>query len=204
MKNNSFTTIRALCTILIGSLLIVCPENATTTLVVALGTLFLISGLVSILSYLKQHYDHLKLVEKMGDDAPKKSFMFNFFPVLGIGCFLFGIALTLVPNIFTGVLLYALGAFLIVGGTSQIYKFITLRKLYYIGVVPYIVSSLIIASGLLVVAFNLQGCYLDVAAFVFGASAIVYSITEIAYLVWFRNRHKKAAAMAGSADKQPS
>ena len=51
MKTMNYSVIRSICSIIIGLLLVVWPETAIWYLVITIGALFLVPGLVSILTY---------------------------------------------------------------------------------------------------------------------------------------------------------
>lgn len=180
MKKNRSTIILALCTILIGALLIAFPANATKWLVMAIGALFLVPGAVSLLSYLTQ---------AKSKSAP--------FPFVGIGSILFGGVLLATPNTFLSALLYLLGAFLVLGGLMQAYRLFRVRKQHQTGAIPYVVAALISIAGIVVIALNYKDSVAQSTAdasnsashmpsLIFGVASIVYGLAEIIYAIQFR------------------
>ncbi len=214
MKNYRISTICALCTILIGALMIVfydndnaAKTNATVMLIISIGALFIISGLASMIAYLRLRSLRKKQADKQelttaadAAEAKKKKSLIGFFPVLGVGSFLFGLILVITPSSFITILLYMLGAFLILAAAMQIYTFVKLRKLYTISPASHILSAVIIICGIIVIAFNYKGLYPEATSIIFGAASILYGISEIAYLIWFRDSGKKASQLTDAIE----
>ena len=80
MKTMNYSVIRSICSIIIGLLLVVWPETAIWYLVITIGALFLVPGLVSILTYV------------MNGQKVKMPF-----PIVSVGSFLFGLWLMVSP-----------------------------------------------------------------------------------------------------------
>ena len=89
MKTMNYSVIRSICSIIIGLLLVVWPETAIWYLVITIGALFLVPGLVSILTYV------------MNGQKVKMPF-----PIVSVGSFLFGLWLMVSPAFFVGILMY--------------------------------------------------------------------------------------------------
>ena len=111
---NSFI-FRALCSILIGLLLVLNPERMTVALVMIIGILFGISGCYSLINYL--------IATKSKDVYYKPVF-----PVVGLGSFLFGIFMAVFPELFIAYLMFVLGIIIMLAGINQIFTFIKFRK----------------------------------------------------------------------------
>ena len=216
MKTRS-TIILALCTILIGALLIAFPTQATNWLVIAIGALFLVPGLYTVGSYLwmrhkrkvadKEKANNKDSADKLKDkgiNAPAKVS----FPFIGIGSILFGSVLLAIPGSFHKALLYLLGAFLVLGGLTQLYRFLQLRKSYKLSATPYIVASLISIAGIVIIILNYNtgnpGPAISTAkitdnpyywpSIIFGVASIVFGLTEIIYAIQFRKQDQSSLA----------
>lgn len=186
MKHNRSVTTRSLSTILIGTLIIVFPFEATTYLVMAIGALFLFPGVIAIANYFHKR--------KISDSA--KSTPRVFFPIVGIGSVLFGAILLGFASQFVGILMYLLAAFIVMAGCAQLFQLLSLRKLNNIGKLPYIVSSLIVIAGLVVAYMNYRNSSIvDEAdkssavyttSIVFGVTSIFYGIVELVYAINYR------------------
>ena len=86
---------RALCVMVLGVLLIVFSEAITTWIVMVSGVVFIIPGVVAIVSYFRQ-------------DPQVRQIML--YPVLGAGCVLFGLVQLLWPMLFLSAIVYLLPA----------------------------------------------------------------------------------------------
>ena len=198
-------TMRALSTMLIGALIIVFPTNTTQYMVMTIGMLFLVPGLLSIISYIKQR-KKIPDTKTTGDNTDDSKIITAktkaMFPLIGLGSVLFGLILLFFPDVFQKALFYLLGFFLVVAGGAQMFSLFKLSKIYKIHFVPYIISLLITLAGAGVAYTN----YLDTinknvttpetatiprTAIIFGVTSIIYGIVEIIYALYFRNPEPK-------------
>lgn len=185
MKNKQYHAIiiRALSTLLIGALVVAFPTNATKYLVVSIGLLFLIPGVVSIISYFKNRHkqskakkENIKLEndkdssnndnntdcpQSNQDNEPKKEQADKkrnkpivYFPIIGLGSIFFGAILVAFPTAFKEILIYLLGAFITIAAIAQAINLYKLSKIYRTSFVPYIISALICIAGIVVVVLN--------------------------------------------------
>ena len=99
----NYSIIRCICALVIGVLLVAWPEAAILYLVITIGVLFLVPGLFSVFGY---------LIRGKQDGSS--------FPIAGLGSLLFGLWLMIMPAFFVGILMYVLGAVLVLAGISQI------------------------------------------------------------------------------------
>ena len=206
MKSNRAIIILALSTILIGALLIAFPANATKWLVMAIGALFLVPGIVGVATYVIQRRRQANANEPQpaDDKKTKEKKGKNIFPFIGIGSILFGAVLLIIPGNFQNALLYILGAFLVLAGLAQIYRFLQLRKQYQLSALPYIVSALVSVAGIVVIVLNHNGGTLPTKAgttdspaywpsMIFGIASVIFGISEIIYAIQFRKEGEKPA-----------
>lgn len=92
----NYSIIRCICALVIGVLLVAWPEAAILYLVITIGVLFLVPGLFSLSGY---------LIRGKQDGSR--------FPIAGLGSLLFGLWLMIMPAFFVGILMYVLGAVLV-------------------------------------------------------------------------------------------
>ena len=91
--------------IVLGLVLVLWPEAAVTYLVITIGICFIIPGLFSLLNYFTR--------EKVeGELSPM-------FPIDGAGSILFGAWLVIMPQFFVSILMYVLGALLVLAGAQN-------------------------------------------------------------------------------------
>lgn len=112
MKTVQNTFIRALVSIIIGVLLIRYREETVRGLTILIGALFLITGLISCITYLtdRKHRDDTVVLDANGRQI---SGFRPTFPIVGIGSMVLGAMLTLAPTAFTTGLTYIIAAMLI-------------------------------------------------------------------------------------------
>lgn len=179
MKLLSSYIFRALCTMLIGFLLISRTEQMPTLLVQIIGGLFMFSGVVAIIGYFVSSHQHNRRVRKAletGDEAPSQSGFVPVFPVVGIGSLAFGAFLLLMPAQFVSILIYVLGILLILAGCMQCYSLIRFRKLVPITWSVFILPLLILAAGIYVVCQPKESS--SVTFTILGVACICYGAAE--------------------------
>lgn len=172
MKTLNHSVIRSICSIIIGLLLVVWPDTAIIYLVIAVGALFLIPGLVSIVTYIMH-----------GRKAGMP------FPIVSIGSSLFGLWLMVSPAFFVGILMYVLGVVLVFAGISQIVNLMNIRAWAQVSTGYYVVPVLILIAGM-VVLLN-PFAVASIPFIILGVSCIVYGISDIINRIRFRKKEEK-------------
>ena len=130
MKSLNYAAISSLCALAIGILLVVWPEAAIIYLVITVGVLFLLPGLFGLFSYYA--------ASRHKDVEMRRSF-----PIVALGSTLLGFWLMIMPEFFVNILMYLLGALLVLGGLSQLINFISVRQAVKVPLLFYLVSVLI-------------------------------------------------------------
>ncbi len=200
-------TIRALSTLLAGALIIAFPLNATKYLVMSIGLLFLVPGIVSILTYfVHKHRDKViakKSAERTDNESEEESNKQDdkkkntlYFPTIGLGSSLFGLLLLVFPSSFKDILVYLLGAFAVVAAVVQAVNTHKLGKVYKTTPVMYVISALIGIAGIVVIYFNHYVLTEEIAeqntelmttpALIAGFALVAYGLSETAYALYFR------------------
>lgn len=167
MKTMNYSLIRMACALIIGLILVLWPDVAVQYLVITLGVLFLIPGLISLISYFA---------------AKPEAGVSRRFPVEGTGSLLFGLWLIVMPAFFADVLMFLLGFILILGGVQQIASLSTARRWTVVPGAFYVVPSLILLAGI-VALFNPTGAR-NTAFMIIGISSLVYALSEL--INWFK------------------
>lgn len=150
-------------TIIAGLILVVWPELALSYIVILIGTLFLISGLFVTISY---------FTNKSQPNNSSSALLFT-----GIGSVLLGLWLILMPGFFVNILMFVMGGLLVLAGIQQIAALIVMRKNTVIPYALYIIPSLVLLAGILVI-FNPFTTATSVFI-LFGVAAILYGITGL-------------------------
>jgi len=179
---------RAVCAIIIGVLLIKFPDNTVTGITMAIGVLFLISGLISCLTYLhaRRHVSEYKIFDAEGrqltPNAPS-------FPLVGVGSMILGLILALSPSAFVTALMYVIGAILVLGAVNQFMNLINARRFGSVGLWMWILPTLILLTGIYVMVKPLAP--LSTAMLVLGWCTLVYGVAELINALKFYNDRKR-------------
>ena len=176
MKIFQSSIFRAVCAIVIGVLLVKFPQDGVTWLTMAIGALFLLSGVIALIAYwqAKRHAgeytitDHQGRVVRGGQPT---------FPIVGAGSVILGLVLTLSPNAFVHGLMYMLAAVLILGGVTQLMALVAARRLGSIPLGYWVMPSVILLTGLFVVLKPSESSELPLL--VLGWCSILYGVVEL-------------------------
>ncbi len=174
MNKFNSATLRSALAIVLGFVLVLWPELAVTYLVITIGILFILPGIFSILSYFTRD-------RKPG--APDKNF-----PIEGAGSILFGAWLVIMPTFFVNILMYILGALLVLGGFFQIIALIKARKWSLVPWGYYVIPTLILIVGILILAYPF-GTAANTFV-VFGVACIIYGFSELINSFKFRKKNE--------------
>lgn len=189
MKILQSSIFRALSAIAIGILLIKFPDNTVTWITVAIGILFLLSGIISLVVYVhaRKNVSEYKITDAQGRVIAGEK---PTFPIVGVGSIILGFLLTLTPNIFITALMYIIGAILILGAINQYMNLINARRYGKIGFGYWIFPSVILLIGLYVIIKPLAPA--SMAMLVLGWCSLLYGVTEMINSLKFYSDKRKA------------
>lgn len=188
MKIFQSSIFRAICAIAIGILLIKYPDNTVTWITVAIGILFLLSGLISLIVYVnaRKHVSEYKITDAEGRVVAGEQ---PTFPIVGVGSLILGALLALTPNVFITALMYIIGGILILGAINQYMNLVNGRRYGKIGFGYWVFPSLILLTGLYVIIKPMTP--VNVAMLILGWCSLLYGVTELVNSIKFHsNRHK--------------
>ena len=172
MKMMNYSMARCVSAIAIGLLLMMWPEAAILYLVIAIGAMFFLPSLISLISFFK-----------------KKDEQKGYFPIVSLGSLLFGLGLMISPAFFVGILMYLLGAVLVFAGISQIVGLLDARSYANVSTGFMVMPVLILLSGLLVLVNPFAAA--SVPFIILGVSSTVYGVTELINFYKFRRKAPK-------------
>ena len=165
MKKINNSVLRSAFAMILGFVLVLWPEAAVTYLVIAIGICFIIPGIFSLLNYFTR--------EKVeGEPSPM-------FPIDGAGSILFGAWLVIMPEFFVNILMYILGALLVIAGVQQIAMLVSARKWS-------MVPALILLTGIMIIAYPFGAAANTFV--IFGVASIFYGIIEL--INWYKFRQR--------------
>ena len=174
MRNFNYYALSSICALIIGVLLVVWPDVAVRYLVVTIGVLFMLPGLIGIFGY----FATAKRREEAGIRAT--------LPVSAIGSVLLGFWLMIMPDFFITILMYVLGALLVLGGLSQLFNFISVRNITKVPFIMYMIPVLVLLAGIIVLVNPFQAA--AVPFIILGISSIVYALTDLFRLIRYKKK----------------
>ncbi len=171
----------------VGIMLRVWADEVVVYFVGTGGVLWLGAGGLGIFSYFARA------------KARKEAGIRGVFPVVALGSALFGAWLVIMPEFFISILMYVLGALLVLGGVNQLVNFMAVRSYMHVPAGMYVLPLLILAAGVVVLFNPFEAA--EVPFIFLGASAVVYSLTDLLRLIRFRRRRGPVAIIV-SVDTQ--
>ena len=175
MKMMNYSVMRCVSAIAIGILLMVWPEAAILYLVIAIGAMFFLPSVFSLVGYFMK-----------GRQAGA------YFPILGLGSLLFGMWLMVSPAFFVGILMYVLGVVLIFAGISQIASLLSARNHTAVHFGFFLTPVLVLLAGLLVLANPFAAAAMPFI--ILGVSSTAYGISELINLYKFRKKKERGVS----------
>ena len=176
MKIFQSSIFRAVCAIVVGALLIKYPQEGVTWLTVAIGVLFLISGIIALIAYVnaRKHAGEYTITDQQGRVISGGQ---PTFPIVGAGSVILGLILALTPGVFVNGLMYVRGAIMILGGINQLMSLVSARRFGSVPFAFWVAPSLILLTGLFVVLKPMDSA--SVPLLILGWCSLVYGVTEL-------------------------
>lgn len=190
MKILQSSVFRAICALAIGILLIKYPDNTVTWITIAIGCLFLISGIISLVVYYHatRQVSEYKITDAEGNVVAGEK---PTFPVVGVGSVILGLLLALTPTVFVTGLMYVIGFILILGAVNQYMNLLNARHFGHVGFGYWILPSLILLTGLYVIIKPMAPA--SMAMLVLGWCSLIYGVTELVNSLKIHNEKRKFA-----------
>jgi len=191
MKVVHSSLFRALCAIVVGVLLIQYREQTVTWITIAIGVLFFLSGVISLVSYYGAKRNYEKMQGVMIHDAQGKqiSGIRPNFPIVGVGSLLLGAILALMPNVFIAWLMFILSAILILGALTQLANLATAAKMGRVGIVFWLFPCALLLLGIL--AIIKPSVIASAPLLVIGWAMLVYGVVECINAFKISNNRRK-------------
>lgn len=202
MKIFQSSIFRAICAIAIGILLIKYPDNTVTWMTVAIGILFLLSGLISVIVYInaRRNVSEYKITDAEGNVIAGTQ---PTFPIVGVGSLILGALLALTPNVFITALMYIIGGVLILGAINQYMNLVNARRYGRVGFGYWVFPSVILLIGLYVIIKPMAPA--NMAMLVLGWCSLLYGVTEMINSLKFHADRRKfqQAEETAAAEESP-
>lgn len=150
MKLIQTSIIRAVVSIIIGALLIKYKEEMVTWLTILVGVLFLISGLISCITYAvnKKHINDTIVYDANGNQltgmkpAP---------PIVGIGSIILGGILMFIPHTFLTGIVYIFALILIIGAINQFAVLASINRNIGVNMIYWLLPTTVLLIGLIAI-----------------------------------------------------
>ena len=175
MKVLQSSVFRAICAIAVGAMLIKNPDSTVKGITIAIGVLFLVSGVISCLAYFNAR---LHSAENEVYDANGKLLVGGkpMFPIVGLGSVILGFVLALMPGAFVTSLMYVLGAIILLGAFNQFMVLIQARKYAVLPLWYWVCPTLILLTGLFVMIKPMETAGLPLL--ILGWCLLLYGVSE--------------------------
>lgn len=176
MKILRSSVFRAICAIATGILLINNPDNTVKWITIAIGVMFLLSGVISLATYFnaKKRSGEAEVYDAEGRLIIRAK---PAFPIVGLGSVLLGLTLAGIPGVFIKTLMYALGGIIILGAINQFMTLLNAKKLFRVPVWFWIGPSLILITGVFVIIRPIEASALPLL--IIGWCLLFYGVTEV-------------------------
>lgn len=175
MKVLQSSVFRAICSIAVGAMLIKNPDSTVKGITIAIGLLFLVSGVISCVAYFNAR---LHSAENEVYDVDGKLLVGGkpMFPIVGLGSVILGFVLALMPGAFVTSLMYVLGGILLLGALNQFLVLIQARKYAVLPLWFWVCPTLILLTGLFVMVKPMETAGLPLL--IIGWCLLFYGVTE--------------------------
>ena len=196
MKLLRISIIRAFAALLVGVLLLKYGCNVLKGLTIALGIMFLIAGLVSLIGWINSRRQKVELRAYDNGEQGQEDAKQPMFPIVGLGSLLLGCILSLTQtDDFLVWALYLVGAVLILGARHRAMNIVSARKMEPVGAWMWVLPAVINAASAYVMVKEVlpqDGAVTDpapssLATVILGVAALVYALGEVVFSVVFYN-----------------
>lgn len=191
MKVVHSSLFRALCAIIVGVLLIQYREQTVTWITIAIGVLFFLSGVISLVSYYSAKRAADRMQGQILYDANGRQIagMRPNFPIVGLGSIVLGVILALMPGMFITWLMFILSAILIMGALTQMGNLASAAKMGRVGIVYWLMPSALLLLGLL--AIIKPSALASAPLLIIGWAMLVYGVVECANALKISNNRRR-------------
>jgi len=194
--------VRALAALIVGALLIKYPDHTLSGLTIAIGILFLVAGIVSLVTWLyERRREPVFTAYDSGTGQTKVIDSTTVFPVVGLGSLVLGAILALMPETFIRLQMYLVAALLILAALNLYMNLVAARTFGRVGLGYWVLPTVILLAGIVVLVKPMESAALPLI--ILGWSLLLLGITEFIcsfiYLKLKRSQEKVQAALEENA-----
>ena len=181
--------VRAVCACVVGYLLVMYRTEMLQWLTIAIGALFFVSGLISVIMYYVEKRkaectaEQLATIAEMRDgaDAPedKRDILRSIkptFPLVGLGSMILGAILSMMPSTFINGVMYVLAAILIFGAINQYFNLSGILKISRVPFIYWLFPTIILLAGIYMLVNPLESMAMPFR--ILGWCLILYGVVE--------------------------
>lgn len=223
MKLLRISIIRAIAAIVVGVLLLKYGCNVLKGLTIALGIMFLIAGLLSLIGWVNSRRQKVEFKVYDNGEGTQDEAKQPMFPIVGLGSLLLGCILSLTQtDDFLVWALYLISAVLILGALNMIMNLVSARKMESVAPWMWILPLVVIAAAVFVMVSEVwpsgsstsasvkgmtaggeaDSMVAPLSTLLLGITALVYAAIELFFSVVFYNikrRFEKTQAQVRKA-----
>ena len=159
--------VRSLITAAIGILLLALREQAMPFIVMCLGVLFMLPGIFTLALFL---IPKLRRNSTSGSSAV-------IIPIMAIGSLMLGLWMFLQPAFFVTIIMWILGAVMIIMGATQIVSLLMAKKRVKVSLLLFFLPLLILLTGAIVLLNPFEAA--SVPFVILGVGAIVTALSDM-------------------------
>ncbi len=178
MKVFQSSIFRAVCAIVVGALLVKYREQTVTWITIAIGVMFFVSGVISVVAYFSAKRqataDGIDIYDANGNKLTRPM---PAFPIVGAGSIILGALLALLPNSFVDGLMFILSAILILGALNLFFNLAAATKFSRIGYVWWVFPIIIFLVG--IVALVKPSVIASAPLFIIGWGMMAYGMIDL-------------------------
>lgn len=178
MKVFQSSIFRAICAIVVGALLVKYREQTVTWITIAIGVMFFVSGVISVVAYFSAKRqagaDGIDIYDANGNKLTRPM---PTFPIVGAGSIILGALLALLPNSFVDGLMFILSAILILGALNLFFNLAAATKFSRIGYAWWVFPIIIFLVG--IVALVKPSVIASAPLFIIGWGMMAYGMIDL-------------------------
>lgn len=176
--------LRALAALVVGALLIKYPDTTLSGLTIAIGILFLVAGIISLVSWL---YERRKTPVFTAYDAGTGETTIidsrTMFPLVGLGSLVLGAILALMPETFVRLQMYVVAALLILCSLNLYMNLVATRSYGHVSFGYWLLPTATLLAGIFVLVKPMESAAVPII--ILGWSLLLMGVTEFILALLF-------------------
>ena len=200
MKYFHYSIIRAIAAAVVGVLLLQHSDGVLKGLTIALGLLFLVAGVVAMISWLNNRRKQKATADAKDNETPKSSEV-STLPIVALGSIILGLVLSLMlTQEFLIWSLYLLASVIILGCINIATSLMSARKMETVKGWLWLPPFLIAIAAIIAMLKGLVPA--ETTTTILGIASLVYALAEVGYSIFFHNverRYEKTQAQLRKA-----